>query len=43
MEQLINEGRVEIMENNEEYDGDSGGIKVRSWGNDDEVMEELVH
>ena len=25
VEQLINGGRVEIMESNEEYDGDSGG------------------
>ena len=29
--------------NNEEDDGDSGGIKVRSWRNNYEVMEEVVH
>ena len=29
--------------NNEEDDGDNGGIHARSWRNNDEVMEEVVH
>ena len=29
--------------NNEEDDGDSGGINVRSRRDNDEVMEEVVH